>query len=163
MKVTTCQPRDHTMFRATTKYLFALSVLLALLAGCSAATVQPMPRDMLQALSTVTGQDGRACIRVDDIAGYGALNDSVLSVSNRFRKHFLLVTLYRCPEMETSSRALFKGAFTELCGGGRDAVVAGAQRCPVQGVFEFEDRQAAFEAYDAAIETLNAQRDEAAR
>jgi len=136
----------------------AAGLVLSLLAGCHAAPYQPMPRDMSRALTATTGQDGRACMRVSDIAGYGTLNDSVLSVSNKFRKHYLLVTLYRCPEMEISSAALFKGSFTEFCGGGRDSVLAGQRRCPVQSVYEFEDREAAFAAYDAAIESLRANR-----
>ena len=44
--------------------------------------------------------------RQRDIDGFGALSDSVLSVSSKFRNHYLLVTLYRCPEMELSSAAL---------------------------------------------------------
>ena len=72
----------------------------------------------------------------------------------------LLVTLYRCPEMELSSAALFKGSFTEFCGGGRDSVLAGQRRCPVQGLFEFEDRESAFTAYDRAIERITATREE---
>jgi hypothetical protein len=114
---------------------------------------------MLGALGEVTGTNGRECLRVADISGYGTLNDSVLSVSSKFRTHYLLVTLYRCPEMELSPRALFKGAFTELCGGGRDFVVAGSRRCTIQGVYEFENRQAAFEAYDAAIDRIGKSRE----
>lgn len=98
-------------------------------------------------------------MRVSDIAGYGTLNDSMLSVSSKFRNHYLLVTQVRCPEMELSSTALFKGSFTEFCGGGRDSVLAGQRRCPVQGVFEFENREAAFAAYDRAVERIQAARE----
>ena len=134
--------------------LFAVSV--PAMTGCSSSPYPPMPQEMIAALSETTGQNGRECMRVSDISGYGTVNDSVLSVSSKFRKHYLLVTLFRCPEMEVSSTALFKGSFTELCGGGRDAVIAGSRRCPVQGVFEFEDREAAFAAYDRAIERIRA-------
>jgi len=144
------------MNRPTALRLIGLTLAPILLAACSATPVEPLPREMLRELSAVTGQDGRACFRVDDIAGYGTLNDSVLSVSNKFRKHYLLVTMYRCPEMETSPRALFKGAFTEFCGGGRDFVLTGQRQCTVQGVFEFENRAAAFKAYDAAIDAFRA-------
>ena len=143
--------------------MFSIAVVaglaLSLLAGCHSAPYQPMPQEMTRALSETTGQNGRECMRVSDIAGYGTLNDSVLSVSSKFRNHYLLVTLFRCPEMELSSAALFKGSFTEFCGGGRDAVLAGNRRCPVQGVFEFENREAAFAAYDAAIERLRDRRE----
>ena len=142
----------------TTARPVALLCLLIALAGCATPAYQPLPQEMSRALTAATGQDGRGCMRVNDIAGYGTLNDSVLSVSNKFRKHYLLVTLYRCPEMELSPTALFRGSFTEFCGGGRDAVLAGNRRCPVQAVFEFEDREAAFAAYDQAVERIRAQR-----
>ncbi|MEJ2383742.1 MAG: DUF6491 family protein [Xanthomonadales bacterium] len=147
--------------RAASRLAFALMTPLALivLAACSTTSYQPMPQEMTRALTAVTGQDGRECMRVNDIAGYGTLNDSVLSVSSKFRNHYLLVALYRCPEMETSSAALFKGSFTEFCGGGRDSVLAGKRRCPIQGVFEFENREAAFAAYDQAVERIRASRD----
>ena len=132
---------------------------LTLLTGCHSTSYQPMPQDMARALSETTGQNGRECMRVSDIAGYGTLNDSVLSVSSKFRDHYLLVTLFRCPEMELSSAALFKGSFTEFCGGGRDAVLAGKRQCPVQGVFKFDNREAAFAAYDEAIERIRANRE----
>jgi len=147
--------RQNAMFSIAV----AAGLALSLLAGCHSAPYQPMPQEMTRALSETTGQNGRECMRVSDIAGYGTLNDSVLSVSSKFRNHYLLVTLFRCPEMELSSAALFKGSFTEFCGGGRDAVLAGKRRCPVQGVFEFENREAAFAAYDAAIERLRERRE----
>ena len=138
--------------------IVSLVLTVLAIAGCSSTSYQPVPQEMIEALSETTGQNGRECMRVSDISGYGILNDSVLSVSSKFRKHYLLVTLFRCPEMEISSAALFKGSFTELCGGGRDSVIAGNRRCPVQGVFEFENREAAFAAYDRAIERIRADR-----
>jgi hypothetical protein len=154
---------DDTMKRPKAVSIIAFTILagwaLTLLSGCHSATYQPMPQDMTRALSETTGQNGRECMRVSDIAGYGTLNDSVLSVSSKFRNHYLLVTLFRCPEMELSSAALFKGSFTEFCGGGRDAVLAGKRQCPIQGVFEFENREAAFAAYDEAIELIRGNRE----
>lgn len=147
------------MKRAKIGRLSAFSSLFLLVAGCATTEVQPVPQEMLEALNGITQSNGRQCLRVADISGYGTLNDSVLSVSSKFRKHYLLVTLFRCPEMEISSAALFKGSFTELCGGGRDAVFAGQRQCPVQGVYEFENRQAAFAAYDEAIARIQARRE----
>lgn len=144
------------MKRQKTGLIGLLLPALIALAGCASPTYEPMPRDMFRTLSEITGQDGRECLRIDDIAGYGTLNDSVLSVSSKFRGHYLLVTLYRCPEMTTASTALFKGSFTEFCGGGRDAILTGQRRCPVQGVFQFENREDALSAYDGAIELTRA-------
>ena len=147
------------MNRLKSRRLAALMSLPLLAAGCATTEIQPMPQEMLEALNGITESNGRACLRVADISGYGTLNDSVLSVSSKFRKHYLLVTLFRCPEMEISSAALFKGSFTELCGGGRDSVFAGQRQCPVQGVYEFENRQAAFAAYDEAIARIQTRRE----
>ena len=58
------------------------------------------------------------------------------------------------PAIESSPVLAFKGAFSDFCGGGRDSVQAGEGRCPVQSVFEFENRKAAFAAHDKAEELI---------
>jgi hypothetical protein len=113
---------------------------------------------MRAALAEVTGQNGRACMRLHDISGYAPLNDSVISVSNKFRKQFLLVTTYRCPAIEMSAGALFKGTMTEFCGGGRDFLYAGKERCPIFSIYEFPSRDEAFAAHDAAEAIVNSNR-----
>ena len=127
---------------------FKGSVFVFLLAACSATSV-PTSSELSTTLMDITGQDGRACVRVQDISGYGVLNDSTVSVSSKFRRHYLMVTAYRCSEMQTAFGAAFKGSFTEFCGR-RDSIVSGGQRCPIQAVFEFDDRESAFDAFDEA-------------
>jgi len=128
----------------------ALSLGVAMFLYACVSTPIPTPNQINAALAEVTGQNGRACMYERDISGYAAFNDSVVSVSAKFRKHYLLVTLYRCPAMESTSVALFQGSFTEFCGGGRDWVITRDGRCPIQSMYEFDDRQAAFDAHNQA-------------
>jgi hypothetical protein len=138
-----------------------IAVLLAalLLASC-ASTYTPTPAEMNDALAGITGQNGRACVRQRDIDGFGALSDSVLSVSDKFRGHYLMVTSYRCPGMEIATAALFEGAFTEFCGQ-RDSIKTRDGRCPIRSVFDFESRQAAFDAHDRAEQVIQKRREAA--
>ena len=135
-----------------------LALLLPLLAACT-STSRPTSQEMNQALQEITGTDGRTCIRTRDISGYAPLNDTTVSVSDKFRGHSLMVTSFRCPAMETGMGAAFAGAFTEFCGR-RDAMFSGGDRCPVQSIFVFENRDAAFEAYDQAMELIEKRRDQ---
>ena len=139
----------------TIAFTFAV---LPLAMACSSTAFTPTSNEMNTALTEISGQDGRACFRVRDISGFGTLNDTTVSVSDKFRGHYLLVTSHRCPELETSTRAAFKGAFTEFCGR-RDALFSRGGRCPVRSVFTFENRQAAFDAYDRAKSQIRQQRE----
>jgi hypothetical protein len=137
-----------------------LSLAALTIAGCVTTAYRPTPVEMDSALREITGQDGRACIRQRDIAGFGALSDTVLSVSDKFRGQYLMITRYSCPGMEVASRALFEGAFTEFCGL-RDSIATRDGRCPILSVFTFENRDVAFEAHDQALEAVRARRDSA--
>ena len=136
----------------STRVLSAIS-LIALLSACASAGVNPSPREVNAALTEITDQNGRACVRQRDINGFAALSDSLVSVSDRTREHYLMVTRFRCPDMELAPVALFEGAFTEFCGQ-RDSITTRGGRCPVQSVFEFENRDAAFAALDQAEEMI---------
>lgn len=139
--------------------IFLSLAVLPLLAACSTTSYSPMPSEMNSALQEITGQDGRACMRVRDISGFGTINDTTISVSDRFRGHYLMVSMHRCPDLATSTAAAFQGAFTEFCGR-RDALFTrSGGRCPIQSVFEFENRDEAFAALDKAEEMIRAQRE----
>jgi hypothetical protein len=134
-----------------------VAVASLLLSACAASHTPPST-GLDSALRDITGQNGRACVRVSDISGYGALDDSMVSVSSKFRKHYLMITRFRCPELATSLGAAFSGRFIEFCGG-RDSILAGGRSCPILSVFEFESREAAFEAMDAAEQKTGAKRE----
>ena len=140
--------------------LVILSFAALAVTGCASTAYQPNPAEINSALRQITGQDGRACVRQRDIDGFGALSDTVLSVSDKFRGHYLMITRYSCPGMEVASRALFEGAFTEFCGQ-RDSITTRGGRCPILSVYTFENRDAAFEAHDQAIEAARTRRDTA--
>ena len=136
-----------------------MAIALQLIAACSTTTYVPTPSEMNTAMRDITGQNGRACVRMRDISGYGTISDSVISVSSKFRKQYIMVTMHRCPAIESGAHLAFKGAFTDFCGGGRDSVHAGDGRCPVQSVYEFDNRDAAFAAHDKAEEMIKKQRE----
>lgn len=133
--------------------------VLPLAVACGTTAYQPSPQEMNTVLAELTGQDGRACVRVRDISGFGVINDSTVSVSDKFRGHYLMVTMHRCPNLATSSAAAFKGAFTEFCGRRDSLYTAAGGRCPVQSVYEFENRQAAFDAVDQAEAMIQGRRE----
>ncbi len=136
----------------------SLACIALALAACATTAYTPTPVEMNTALRDITGQDGRHCIRQGDIDGYAALSDTVLSVSDKFRGHYLMITRYSCPGMEVASRALFEGAFTEFCGQ-RDSITTGGGRCPILSIYSFENRNAAFAAHDQALETVRKHKD----
>ncbi|MDT0596500.1 DUF6491 family protein [Glaciecola petra] len=109
-------------------------------------------------LLSITEQDGRACLREDDIRGFGILDDDVISVESRRRgEYYLLTTLYHCPSIQFSPKLAFSASFNELCGGGgRASVISGDEICPIRNIFKFENRQQAFDAF-AQVEEKRAQ------
>lgn len=139
---------------------FLATAALGLLTACATTSYSPTPQEMDRVLSEITGQDGRACVRQGDINGFGTLSDGVLSVSDRFRGHYLMVARYRCPGLEMVTTAAFKGAFTEFCGR-RDSIATREGRCPIQSVYTFDNREAAFEAHTRAEEQVRASREKA--
>ena len=131
-----------------------LFVIVITCFGCSSNRVTYRPAAMDSELKELTGQNGRACLYTSRIRGYGAISDSVLSVSTTQRKQYLLVMIYSCPPLLQSPAALFEGAFAELCGGGRDRVSTPGNNCPIRSIYEFESRDAAFKALDKAEENI---------
>jgi hypothetical protein len=142
--------------------LISTCIALVTVSCGSTTTRQPEPRAIDEALKQVTGKNGRECVYVRDIQGFGALSDSVLSVSGKFKKHYLMVTLYRCPSIQYGGGAAFWGSYSEFCGGGRDSVQSQDKPCPVKSVFEFDSRDDAFAAHDKALEIIYGPEEDAA-
>lgn len=99
-----------------------------------------------------TGQNGRACVRISDIDSYGF--DGRTFTINARRKYYLGTTLMRCHNADMAARAVFDGPAGDFCGGGSSRIVVRNARCSVGTLFEFENREAAFAAKDAALEAL---------
>lgn len=146
------------MQKVTMGVLGGLAV--ALLAGCS-TTGGEVPR-FQQVLKDTTGQDGRACVQERDIRGYGVLDHDVVSIDGS-RHYYLATLLPGCLDLGTSPRAVFEERFTEVCGGGMHKMYTSDDHCTIRHLFKFEDREAAFEAHDKAVEAYERAKEEASQ
>ncbi len=122
-----------------------LAVTSVLLQAC-AITDSNIP-SYSQGLGNVTGQNGRACIRVTHIDSYGTLNDRVISI-DASRNYYLATIHPGCPNIESSMGILLQGRFTEICGGRIDKIRTRDGFCSINKIYEFENQEQAFLAYD---------------
>lgn len=138
--------------------LCATAPLLAALSACT-TTGESVP-SFYDVLAETAGQNGRACVRHSDIRGYGVLDHDVISIDGR-RNYYLATVMPGCNALDTSPSALFEERFSEVCGGGMHKVYAGGDHCTIRQMFEFENREAAFEAHRNAVERYDALREAA--
>jgi hypothetical protein len=124
--------------------------LVLLVVSCSTTQDLPPKSSMDQMLAEVTQQDGRACVRLNDINGYATVSDGVVSVSGRRKETFLVTTLYRCHLLDDGMGIAFSGRFSEVCGGGMDTIATREESCPIKHIYEFRTREDAFAAIHAA-------------
>ncbi|WP_370980876.1 DUF6491 family protein [Agaribacterium sp. ZY112] len=128
--------------------VFQLSLFVLLAASLSACTTSgdssANSPNFGQLMSETTGQNGRACIRTRDIRGYGAENDKQINI-NTMSKYYIATTLYSCHNLTMAPRALFESRFTEACGG-TSYITTREGRCPIDKIFEFDNREQAFAA-----------------
>ncbi len=124
--------------------ILSLTLLAVLVSAC--ATQKDVP-SMSKLLATETVQNGRACVRQSDIRSYGVPEDDIISIDGR-SKYYLATVLPGCVNLMTSARAFFDGDFFEICGQTGDRIVTSDESCTINQVFEFENR-------DQAFETLN--------
>lgn len=138
--------------------LCATAPLLAALSACT-TTGESVP-SFYDVLAETSGQNGRACVRHSDIRGYGVLDHDVISIDGR-RSYYLATVMPGCNALDTSPSALFEERFSEVCGGGMHKVYAGGDHCTIRQMYEFENREAAFEAHRNAVERYDALREAA--
>ena len=123
------------------------SCVLITLAACS---TQPSSSNSnasyAQAMNELSGQNGRACIRTRDIRGYGSESDNRLNI-NAGSKYYIAKTMYSCTNLDMAPNALFESRFSEACAG-TSYIISRAGRCPIQYIWEFDNREAAFTAHD---------------
>lgn len=129
--------------------IFGVAACATVLASCASMGGETSKVGAL--LDEATGQNGRACVRVSDIEGYGVLQDNVISIDGR-GEHYLATVQPGCEELPASARILFSGDFGEVCGQAMDEIVMGEDRCTINKVFEFDDRDDAMDAYNAILE-----------
>jgi len=131
--------------------VFCLLACLQLSACAGSPDDSPELPDMDELLLELTHEDGRDCIRIPDIDGFGTLEDDVVSVSSRFgKRHYLVTTVYRCSSLQSSMGVGFQGPQNEICGGGSSQLVSGEEICPIAHIFEFTSRDDAFAAWELA-------------
>lgn len=132
---------------------WAVLGLTLLLSGVVAAAEDDQT-SLADVLAEQTGQNGRACVRENDIRGYGYRErDRLLTIDAR-GGYFLATTLLRCHELAATTTTAFNGRMGDVCGGGASSV--GLQRglCPIGKVFKFANRKAAFTAIESAKLTI---------
>ncbi len=99
---------------------------------------------MSKLLAKESVQNGRACVRQSDIRGFGVPESNVISIDGR-QKYYLATVMPGCMNLQTSARAFFEGNFFEVCGQTGDRVVTRDESCTINQIFEFENRDQAFE------------------
>lgn len=124
------------------------TLLFGLLSACATQNETPT---LSSVLATEAVQNGRACVRQSDIRGYGVPEDRVVSIDGR-NKYYLATVLPGCIDLATSARAFFGGDFFEVCGQTGDKIVTRDEQCTINQIFEFEDRDEAFETLEKAKE-----------
>ena len=109
----------------------------------------------------ITGQNGRACVRTSDIRGYG-VRDNVVNI-DAGNDYYIATVHPGCFDLQTSMAVMFSGGFSEICGGRIDKIITQDNECAINQIFEFDNRDTAFEAYDKAVKVREALRSDAQR
>lgn len=125
--------------------ILSLAAAVAL-SGC-ATTDLPSMADMLR---DATEQDGRACVRESDIDGYGVLENDVISIDGG-QDYYLATVLPGCNNLALSVGLMFSDNFGEICGQRGDEVRTDRDICQIHQVFEFDNREDAFEAFNEVM------------
>ena len=125
-------------------------LFIALCTGCSTTQSQkPRLPSVDSLLLQMTEQDGRACIRSGDMNGFAALDDDIVSVNARRKKHYLITTTYSCHSLGSSFSLGLSGTFSEVCGGGAsNQLITRDEACPIKHIFVFESREDALATYE---------------
>ncbi len=76
------------------------------------------------------------------------LDDRVVSI-DADREYYLATLWPGCHNITTSMRVLFSGGFGEICGGSMNKIHTRGDSCNIKQLFEFENREQAFETYNA--------------
>lgn len=142
------QPKKRFQFHPLLKFSAILGMLS--LAGCALIDKESTSTPKLHLfLEESTQQDGRACINTSSIRGWGNQDNRVVTI-NTSRRYYVATLLYSCQGLNTASQALFDSRFSRVCGGSNNYIVTREERCPIQSIFEFDNRDEAFKAIEQA-------------
>ena len=127
--------------------ILGIAALVVALSGC-ATTDLPSMSEMLR---DTTEQNGRACVDESDIDGYGVLENDVISIDGG-QDYYLATVLPGCNSLTTSIGVIFGDNFGEICGQRGDEIITGDNSCQIHQIFEFDDREEAFDAFNDVME-----------
>lgn len=130
-------------------HVTGFAALAVYLSACASTSGDVPP--VTEMLRESTSQNGRACVRQNRIRGYGILKNDVVSI-DAMQNYYLATVLPGCTDLQTSMGALFSGGFGEVCGRSSDKLVTQENRCVINQMFEFENRDEAFATYNAILE-----------
>ena len=99
-----------------------MSIFTLTLSACANSPQLPKYDSLL---AEQTQQNGRECIRSNEIRGYGVLDNEIISVeSSRKNAYFLMTTLPGCHSINSSFKLAFVSRFGEICGNTASKVVS---------------------------------------
>lgn len=127
-------------------------VIVTVIALASCVSNSKSVPKITELLSNATGQDGRACVRVSDIQGYGVQKDQVVMI-DAIRDYYIATVHPGCFDLGTSMRVAFKGDFDQVCGKRMDKIITGDGDCTLSQMFKFKTREEAFEVYHRVVNT----------
>lgn len=133
----------------------ATLVILSPILFFTACTTVPEIPSVAEILSKNTGQDGSACLGVNEIRRYGVNGDEFIFIDGT-RGYYIATADPGCTDLATTPNIAFVGHFNKLCGIRMDKIFTGRNQCTIREIFEFKSSDAATAAYENAIEQQRA-------
>lgn len=124
--------------------------LLCFTACCfTACATGPDIPSAAEILSKNTGQDGSACLRINEIRHYGVSGDEFIFIDGT-RGYYIATADPGCPDLATTPNIAFVGHLNKLCGIRMDKIFTRNNQCTIREIFEFQNRDEAASAYENA-------------
>jgi hypothetical protein len=117
----------------------------------SACATAPQIPSLAELLSRNTGQDGGACLHTSDVRRYSVYNDEFIFIDGSLGS-YIVTANPGCQDLSTTPSLSFEGRSTRICGAGMGKITTRAHQCTIREIFKFEGREAAFAAFENAVE-----------
>lgn len=134
-------------------------ICAALLAGaCSWQPFGQSPSDtpshqgLSSILSELTGQNGRACVRIPDIKGYAVSDHGKVIRIDANNTYYIATTRARCSALNGSATGIFNGSFNDFCGNPTSHITTNGATCYIEKLFSFNNREEAFNTLNTATQ-----------
>jgi hypothetical protein len=129
----------------STAFVYAACLILA------ACATGPQIPSLAELLSRNTGQDGGACLYSSEVRRYSVYNDEFIFIDGSLGS-YIVTANPGCQDLSTTPSLSFEGRSTRICGAGMDKINTRAHQCTIREIFKFETRDAAFIAFENAVE-----------